>query len=57
MNKKLDFLWVLWYNSIIKRQETAVLAMGKKTFSIQADAAVLSQLQAENAALKKENED
>ena len=31
--------------------------MGKRSFSIQADAAVLSQLQAENAALKKENED
>ena len=57
MNKKLDFLRVLWYNSIIKREGTAVLAMGKESSSIQADAAVLSQLQAEIAALKKENED
>ena len=31
--------------------------MGKKSSSMQADAAVLSQLQAENVALKKENED
>ena len=31
--------------------------MGKKTSSMQADAAVFSQLQAENEALKKENED
>ena len=33
------------------------MAMGKKFSFVQADAAVLSQLQAENAALKKENED
>ena len=38
----------------MKRQETAVLAMGKKSSSMQADAAVFSQLQAENEALKKE---
>ena len=31
--------------------------MGKESSSMQADAAVFSQLQAENAALKKENED
>ena len=31
--------------------------MGKKSSSIQADATVFSQLQAENVALKKENED
>ena len=31
--------------------------MGKRSSSIQADAAVFSQLQAENEALKKENED
>ena len=49
----VDFLRVLWYNSITKRQETAVLAMGKRFSSMQADAAVFSQLQAENEALKK----
>ena len=53
LNKKLDFLWILRYNSIIKRQGTAVLAMGKRSSSTQADAVVFSQLQAENAALKK----
>lgn len=31
--------------------------MGKKTSSVQADAAVFSQLQEENAALKQENEE
>ena len=31
--------------------------MGKKTSSVQADAAVFSQLREENAALKQENEE
>ena len=54
LNKKLYISLALWYNSIIKRQGTAVLAMEKKPSSTQADAAVFSQLQAENTALKKE---
>ena len=43
----------MWYNLSINQRETVVFDMGKKA---PANTAVLSQLKAENAALKEEVE-